>query len=122
MSKICRADAQAMIDNYNERIRSRLPMTAHRDTAITHIRDVLGRSKGPLELEELNYVRLVKHYLPELNSKLGPGTIHDLFTIAVSLLPTLAIGFDVQKAVKRARVLYDQQDRRVGLAVRASLS
>lgn len=118
MSKITRLDAIALIDQYDERVKKRLPMSKTRDWAIGKVREVVGEGKGPMSPEAINYVRLVKHYFADINSKIGFATVHDLFTGAVHQLYYPICNGDVQKAIKRSRVLYDKNDRRIGLVLR----
>jgi len=116
MSKVTHAEALIALNEYHGKIIKLLPETKNRNKAIDLIH-AKWRNKDKLDLMDLNYYRLIKHYRAELNGKLGPDTIHSLFSIAVFLLGTPEINNDVLKAIKRARILYDRHDRKLGVVL-----
>lgn len=123
MSKISRVDAIALLDEYEAKVRRLVPESKYRDVAIERIRQLMRQEasgNGPLSLNVINHLRLVKYYMPELTGKLGPQTVHELFTTAVHLLNSLQVSSDVQKAIKRARVHYDKYERRMCQILAAS--
>jgi len=116
MSKVTHAEALIALDEYHGKINKLLPETKNRNKAIDFLHSK-WKNKDKLDLMDLNYFRLIKHYRPELTSKLGPDLVHSLFSIAVFLMDKPEIGQDIHKAIKRARILFDRHDRKLGLVL-----
>jgi len=117
MSKMTHAEALICVDEYHGKIDALLPESKHKHIAIQHIQKVLNQTPK-LDLLCLNYVRLIKHYRQELLGKQGPGIAHDLLTLSVLLLDQPGIDLDIHRAMKKARSLYDRNEKRIGLAIR----
>ncbi len=105
MSKFTRAEIVELLDQYQARI-AKEPATAKFPQALELIQAELQQCPGIPSLKLRGYGSILKDALAEFTGKPEIGQIHGRFTITVV---QFHLGADLQRATKRARVIYDRE-------------
>ncbi len=121
MSKFIRSDIVEMFERYKaiyefEAIKN--PALAKQRQGLDLIEAELKQSTGSPSLKLRGYASILKAYLPELKGKLGVPVVHGHFTVAVISFHT---GQDLARAMKRARVVYDANQKTLAQWVKTQL-
>ncbi len=109
MSKFTRAEIVELFDRYQARIAKDLG-TTKLTQGLDMIQAELQQYPGVPSLKLRGYGSILKDALAEFSGKHDPNAVHGRFTITVVQFHT---GADLQRASKRARVIYDREGTRL---------